>query len=168
MSSCLIMGSLPLMSTPDILTLSVMRPSSECSRSMASMILNLQNHQLLCHKNSKGNTAICKQVRASVPRSCQQPQMGFHKVLAWEGIFMHGSKGWHWTLSFKSKRKRNNVVEVEMPTHTSTLKIQIFKNPLKMQGEEKVKKVTNLMAGFNKNLSHSSPKHFSRNQKSWK
>lgn len=37
-----------------------------------------------------------------------------------------------------------------MPTHTSTLKIQIFKNPLKMQGEEKVKKVTNLMAGFNK------------------
>lgn len=41
------------------------------------------------------------------------------------------------------------MIEVEMPTHTSTLKIQIFKNPLKMQGEEKVKKVTNLMAGFN-------------------
>lgn len=37
-----------------------------------------------------------------------------------------------------------------MPTHTSISKIQIFKNPLKMQGEEKVKKVTNLTAGFNK------------------
>lgn len=58
------------------------------------------------------------------------------------------------------------MVEVEVPPHTHT-QIQIFKNPLKMQGEEKVKEVTNLMAGFNKNLSHRSPKQFSRNQKSW-